>query len=129
MGEMENKVRKLINDQYGSIPKMAQALSVPQTTIYHALDRGLDNTTTRTRKMIFDAIGIVEPSIHYAVVDLHSDELATSDERELLALYRNMDGQHRSTLMDTARAFSALSEKDGEDDARAVGAGAVDAVI
>ena len=50
-------------------------------------------------------------------------------EQELLGLVDNMGQQQRELLMDNARAFSALSEKDGDDDARAVETGTVDAVI
>jgi len=50
------------------------------------------------------------------------------DEQHLIALYRNMDREHRDVLMQTARAFSALTEKDGADERGAVRVGAVDAV-
>ena len=35
------------------------------------------------------------------------------DERQLLDMYRRMDDAHRSTLLETARAFSALNGGDG----------------
>ena len=38
------------------------------------------------------------------------------DERELLFLYRRMDAENRARMMDNARAFAALSEKDGAGD-------------
>lgn len=34
-------------------------------------------------------------------------------ERELLALYRNMDEKHKDLLLENARSFAALSVKDG----------------
>ena len=54
--------------------------------------------------------------------------MLSKDERSLLSLYRNMDPAHRMTLLETARAFSALSEKDGPVGEGAVLARAVDAV-
>ena len=49
-------------------------------------------------------------------------------ERELLTLVGNMDETHRKTLMSTACAFSALSEKDGAVSERAGIPGTMDAV-
>lgn len=40
-------------------------------------------------------------------------DILASDERELLFLYRRMDAENRARMMDNARAFAALSEKDG----------------
>lgn len=45
----------------------------------------------------------------------------TQDERELLSLYRNMDVRERSLLMENARAFAALSVKDGAGSPQDVG--------
>ena len=129
MGKYEDDVREKIKSRFGSIPKMASATGIPATTIYHALDRGMDNTTTRTRKLILDALN--EPHVEYSTIKIEESreqvDLST-DERELLALFRNMNDENRALLMMNARALSALSEKDGADAERAVRAGAVDAV-
>lgn len=108
MGTKEDKVREAIIAKYGSIKKMAESTDIPLTTIYHALDRGLDNTTTRTRTRI-----------EYALVDMPTYDGEnpsgdfSNDERELIALYRNMDDKHKELLLENARSFSALSIKDG----------------
>lgn len=107
MGTKEDKVREAINVKYGSIKKMAEVTGIPRNTIYHALDRGLDNTTIRTRSRI-----------EHALIDISIDDNEkpndglSINERELLTLYRNMDEKHQSLLLENARAFSALSEKD-----------------
>ena len=44
----EEKVKADIITKFGSIPKMARAIDMPQNTIYHALERGLDNRTLCT---------------------------------------------------------------------------------
>lgn len=64
----------------------------------------------------------------YAIINIPS-EGDEREERELVSCYRNMDEQHRATLLDTARAFSALSEKDEQIDAGAERARTVDALI
>lgn len=55
--------------------------------------------------------------VDYAVVEIPEEDPATLDERELVMLYRNMDGRHRSLLMENARSFAALSGKSEEGDA------------
>ena len=42
------------------------------------------------------------------------------DERELVALYRNMEPRLQALTMENARSFAALSEKDGAGDTRDV---------
>lgn len=106
MGDYENKIREAIKARYGSVPKMAEATGIPTNTIYHALERGLDNTTTRTRRLILDALDCAEQEQQSCTL--------TTDERELLTLYRTMDKRHQEMLMETARSFAALSVKDGD---------------
>lgn len=60
--------------------------------------------------------------------DSYKSKELSYDERELIDLYRNMDDSHRSTLLETARAFSALSEKDGSVNERVIEPRAMDAV-
>jgi hypothetical protein len=50
MGEHEDIVRAAIARKYGSIPRMASETGIAKNTIYHALERGLDNTTTDFRQ-------------------------------------------------------------------------------
>ena len=88
MVSKEEKVRNDIATKFGSVPKMAKEIGIPQNTIYHALERGLDNTTSKTRSAILDALyGRTE----YAVVRIWSDE-----EEELIELFRKLPtkGQH-----------------------------------
>ena len=107
MGESEERVRKAIKAKYGSIPKMAEATGIPQNTIYHALERGLDNTRTETSKRIMDAV-----RIEYAYVTLpDSGEEQTGmelshEESELLSLFRDMDGGRRALVLDMARELA-----------------------
>ena len=100
MGTKEDKAREAIKAKYGSVPKMAEATGIPKTTIYHALDRGLDNTTTRVRTQI-----------EYALIDLHSiddnetDEQLTDDERELLTYYRQLSTKGKHAVLAGLRDF------------------------
>lgn len=110
MGELEDEVRSRIKELYGSIPKMAEASGMAQNTVYHALDRGLDNTTTRTRKMIFDAL--MRDAFEDAAAPVEDDDIVLdADEREIVDLYRAMDDGNRRLLLDTARAFAVVSAR------------------
>lgn len=62
------------------------------------------------------------PDVGSGSVDL------SKSENELVTLYRNIEPAYRETLLETARAFSALTEKDGRNAEEIVGIGAVDAV-
>lgn len=93
----EEQVRADINTKFGSIPKMAKAIDLPQNTIYHALDRGLDNTTSKTRTAILEALyGRRE----YAVVSMWTDE-----EHELLELFRKLNTKAQRALLAGMREY------------------------
>ena len=94
MGAKEEKVREAIAAKYGNVLSMSKKTGIPATTIYHALDRGLDNTRTRTRQMI-----------EYALVDMNDErgnggdhEPCDDGERELLAIYRKLSDDERELL-------------------------------
>lgn len=104
MGEYENMVRSDIERKYGSIPKMASLIGVAPTTIYHALERGLENTTVKTRRAILEPL-YGKDSIEVNYIEGVGNEQADG-ERELLSLFRNMDEHVRGVLLATARALS-----------------------
>lgn len=97
MTTREEQVRADITTKFGSIPKMAKAIDLPQNTIYHALDRGLDNTTSKTRTAILEALyGRAE----YAIVSLWTD-----DEHELVELFRKMNSKAQRALLAGMREY------------------------
>lgn len=58
METLEEAVRRLIKEGYGSIPKFAEKIDVPPTTVYNALDRGLANTRTELTDRIYRELNI-----------------------------------------------------------------------
>ena len=93
----EEKVRRDIATKFGSVPKMAREIGMAQNTIYHALERGLDNTTSKTRSAILEALyGRAE----YSFVRMWSD-----DEEELVELYRQLPPSVRRSLLDGLRDY------------------------
>lgn len=128
------KLRKAAG--WSNADDFARSIGLPPKT-YRNYEQGVRSMNLEVACDICNALGCtlndieIGNEVHYAVVSLPAEKTEvdlSSDERQLVDLYRNMDAAHRETLMQTARAFSALSEKDGQDAPRPVGAGAVDAV-
>ena len=97
MGEHEDKVRADIITKFGSVPKMAKAIGVHQNTIYHALERGLENTTRKTSNTILNAL---YGSSDYAVISLWSDS-----EQELVELFRTLPDSGKRALLAGLREY------------------------
>ena len=58
MGKLEEAVKRLIKEEYGSVPKFADVVQLPATSIYSALDRGLGNTRTELTDKIYRELNI-----------------------------------------------------------------------
>ena len=58
MDTLEDAIRRLIKEQYGSITKFAEELDVPHTSIYSALERGMANTRTELTDKIYRKLNI-----------------------------------------------------------------------
>lgn len=99
MGEYEEKVQAAIERKYGSISRMASETGIARTTIYHALERGLDNTTTKTRNAILAPLFGSE-GVSYHTVSIEPD--MDVDERELLTMFRAMDERGKRQLLEIA---------------------------
>ena len=100
--------------------QLANALNTTQATIQRWESGKVDPQSSRIVE-ISKALGI---TVSFLLgVDSEGRETNTqpspalsTDERELLFLYRRMDAENRARMMDNARAFAALSEKDGAGD-------------
>lgn len=58
METLEDAIRRLIKEKYGSIPKFAEIIDTPVTSIYNALGRGMKNTRTELTDKIYRALNI-----------------------------------------------------------------------
>ena len=104
MGEYEDYVRSEIERKFGSIPKMSAATGIAKNTIYHALERGLDNTTTKTRRAILDPLFGDQSD-----EDEKSVDALSSDDAELLDQFHKMDDAQQSLLLAIAYEFARKS--------------------
>lgn len=58
METLEEALRRLIKDEYGSIPAFAEVVDIPANSIYNALNRGLKNTRTELTDKIYRELNI-----------------------------------------------------------------------
>lgn len=58
METLEEAIRRLIKDKYGSVAKFADVIDVAVTSIYSALDRGMANTRTELTDKIYRELNI-----------------------------------------------------------------------
>lgn len=103
MAAKEDKIRRDIESKYGSIPKMATQTGIAVNTIYHALERGIDNTTTKTRTKILESLYGV-PQLD-AADKLIPDFPLSIEEYELLTIYNKLDERDKKRLSAIARAL------------------------
>lgn len=55
---LEDALRSLIKEKYGSIPHFAEVIDVPANSVYNALNRGLKNTRTELTDKIYRELNI-----------------------------------------------------------------------
>ena len=58
MDTIEDAIRRLIKEKYGSITKFAKEVSLPPTSVYSCLDRGIANTRTELSDTIYRALNV-----------------------------------------------------------------------
>lgn len=58
METIEDAIKRLIKERYGSIPKFAKEIDLPPSSIYSCLERGIANTRTELSDKIYRALNI-----------------------------------------------------------------------
>ena len=115
MKTYEDEIKEAIKKQYGSIRKMSLVTGIPATTIYHALERGIDNTTVKTRHMILESLPFMRESILYSSVPIENESENLSDEeQELVDIMRSITPQGQQQLMLFARGVSSTFNKNNQ---------------
>lgn len=133
-------LKELAKSKGTNIKKVAEKCNVPPTTLYAISDgkTNLGNVGIDTFMKVARALDMTAESlmaeigteVNYDVASFSDDDekIVSGEEFELVKLYRRMQPEQKRLLMENARAFSALSEKDGPNDERFVIFGAMDAV-
>lgn len=58
MGQLEDRVRELIKQNYGGVPKLAEEINIPASSIYSVLRNGINGGSINTVLPILAALGI-----------------------------------------------------------------------
>lgn len=58
MSSLENALKQLIKENYGGVPKFAEQIGVPPTSVYSALERGMRNTRTELTDKIYRELNV-----------------------------------------------------------------------
>lgn len=115
MTSIQESIVKAMNARNMSQAELSRLSGVSKSSLSRYL--GGDDIPASKLKAIADALGVTVDML----LGISRPESLTADERELLSLYRKMDVRERSLLMENARAFAALSEKDGAGSPQDVG--------
>jgi len=124
---MDSKMKELRDAKGLSQKEVAAILKMPVRT-YGSYERGERTLSLDVAAQIADVLDVTIDELmnrDYRVPVL----TLTWEERTLIRLYRGMDDMQKKLLMSTATQFAVASEKDEQNDERAVHARAVDAVI
>ena len=95
--------------------RLAAEMNTTQQTVQRWESGQTDVKSTQLKKLSH-VLGVTVSylmDMEYAVIELPVEELTTSEERELLSLYRRMEKAQRIALMEVARSMAVASEKDG----------------
>ena len=96
MGNREDALKHLIELEYGSIPKFSEVTGVPRSTVYNILDRGIENTRTKTMETVYALVALdKEPE----------DDRLSDSESEVLDMFRKMSDEQRVAVIVMMRAM------------------------
>lgn len=65
MRTLEDELRDLIKERFGGVPKFAQVINEPPTSIYGALSRGMKNTRTELTDKIYRGLDVDMNSVSF----------------------------------------------------------------
>ena len=125
-----SKLDKLMEERELNKHTLAQQCGIPYTTIIGLYERGIDNARLSTLNKLSDFFDV---PLDYLVIDrfdkpddftpngIHvQDETCTDDERELLAMYRELNNEGKQEVKKQANLLitsGLFSKKDNAADA------------
>lgn len=99
MRSLEDAIKALIKENYGSIPKFAARIGVAATSVYSALDRGMANTRTELTDKIYRELNIDWDSAKlngFEELRVKGNEtVLTKEEDQLIRDFRSLDDNRK----------------------------------
>lgn len=66
MGQLEDELRELIKTRFDGVPKFAEKIGEPPTSVYGALSRGMKNTRTELTDKIYRGLNVDMNSVSFS---------------------------------------------------------------
>ncbi len=99
MRSLEDAIKALIKENYGSVPKFAGKIGVAATSVYSALDRGMANTRTELTDKIYRELNIDWDSAKlngFEELRVKGNEtVLTKEEDQLVRDFRALDANRK----------------------------------
>ena len=122
MGNIQESIIRAMDARNMSQAELSRRSNVPKSSLSRYLNG--DEMPASKLKAIATALDMSSD----ALLGIDTPLVLSVDELRLVTLYRKMDTDNREKFLGIAPTFVVASEKDGSDDERTVGVGAVDAV-
>lgn len=106
MGELETRLKQLIDQKSGSVAAFARESGIPATTIYNALNRGISGRSTDTVLRLYSALGVDWSSL--SSFDAPHSELRLKDDDsgyEEIPLYGSIAAGVPMEMMEVCETF------------------------
>ena len=80
MSTIEDELRKIITDRYGTLAEFSRKSKIPYTTIDSMLKRGIKNANVLNVLKVCDALNISVDKIKYGIIEpIHSERIERDD--------------------------------------------------
>ncbi len=97
MGEIEEALRKKMNDSHGSVRSFARITGISYEKITYCLNRSIDNCSLGNVKKFCEILDLNLNLLAEGKV-IHNYEVNDDDIKELIELYINLDKQGREDM-------------------------------
>lgn len=107
MRSLEDAIKALIKENYGSVPKFAAKIGVAATSVYSALDRGMANTRTELTDKIYRELNIDWDSAKLSGFEelrvKGNETVLTKEEDQLIQDFRSLDASRKQMALSFVR--------------------------
>ena len=106
MKTIEEQLRDVINEKYGSLKSFCSSINLPPTTLYSILHRGVLNANIENIKLICKALEIKFDSLAKDKIEFIQAETIndlTIDERIFFTSYRSLTDEQKELVKTLVR--------------------------
>lgn len=100
---IEEKLKSLVLSRYASMREFSIALDMPYSTLDSIFKRGVDNASVANIIRICEALSISADELAAGKIVNRQPSSLTTDENELLSIFRSANSEGRTHILNTAR--------------------------